>query len=144
MDSTKEHTTLVDVDTLQKFKFLFFIPLRELRNQACVTQMIKTQLIDKIFADSEAKDAYKLVLQIMKTATCLIIQDGLDEWPGEDAVPSMAGIPKDHCLVLTTSRPWKLADERIRNSKIDILLDLEGIAILEHLTKMYCCVYLAN
>ncbi|KAH3698013.1 hypothetical protein DPMN_085528 [Dreissena polymorpha] len=128
MNSTKEQTALVDVDTLQKFKFVFFISLRDSRNQACVVQMIKTQLIDKTFADSEAEDAYKLVLQIMKTSTCLIIQDGLDEWPGEDVVPSMAGIPKDHCIVLTTSRPWKLTDERIRNSQIDILLDLEGIS----------------
>ncbi|KAH3697995.1 hypothetical protein DPMN_085508 [Dreissena polymorpha] len=128
MGSTKEQTALVDVGILQKFKFLFFISLRDSRNQTYVTQMIKTQLIDKIYADGELEDAYKLVLQIMKTSTCLVIQDGLDEWPGEDALPSMAGILQDHCIILTTSRPWKLADERIRNSQIDILLDLEGIS----------------
>ncbi|KAH3826237.1 hypothetical protein DPMN_128133 [Dreissena polymorpha] len=39
----------------------------------------------------------------------------------------MDGISKDHCIVLTTSRPWKLADERIKNSQIDILLEVYGI-----------------
>ncbi|KAH3697616.1 hypothetical protein DPMN_085121 [Dreissena polymorpha] len=90
--------------------------------------MIKAQLIEKIYANDEMEGAYKLVLQIIKNAMCLVIQDGLDEWPGEDAIPSMTGIPKDICIVLTTSRPWKLIDERIRNSKIDILLELEGIS----------------
>ncbi|KAH3870429.1 hypothetical protein DPMN_033615 [Dreissena polymorpha] len=58
----------------------------------------------------------------------LIVQDGLDEWPCKEALPSVDGIHKDHCILLTTSRPWKLADERIRNSQIDILFDLEGIS----------------
>ncbi|KAH3698019.1 hypothetical protein DPMN_085534 [Dreissena polymorpha] len=127
MGSTKGQTAFVDVDTLQKFKFIFFISLRDCRNQTCVTQMIKTQLIDKIYADHKSEAAYNLVLTIITNATCLVIQDGLDEWSDEDALPYMAGIPQDHCIVLTTSRPWKLADERIRNSQIDILLDLEGI-----------------
>ncbi|KAH3797127.1 hypothetical protein DPMN_150702 [Dreissena polymorpha] len=39
----------------------------------------------------------------------------------------MVGFPNEKCTVRTTSRPWKLADERIKNSKIDILLEIEGI-----------------
>ncbi|KAH3716698.1 hypothetical protein DPMN_059424 [Dreissena polymorpha] len=90
--------------------------------------MIKTQLIYKIYAEDEWDSAYKLALKIMKNVTYLVVQDGLDEWPGKEVLPSMGGILKDHCIVLTTSRPWKLADERIRNSQIDILFDLEGIS----------------
>ncbi|KAH3728816.1 hypothetical protein DPMN_054778 [Dreissena polymorpha] len=63
----------------------------------------------------------------MRNVMYLVVQDGLDEWSGKEAMPSMDGIPKDHCIVLTTSRPWKLADERIKNSQIDILLEVYGI-----------------
>ncbi|KAH3717214.1 uncharacterized protein LOC127856046 [Dreissena polymorpha] len=127
-ESEKEQTTFGDVDILHNFKFLFFISLRDSRNHTYVTHMIKTQLIYKIYAEDEWERAYKLVLKIMKNVMYLVVQDGLDEWPCEHAVPSMDGIPKDHCLVLTTSRPWKLADERIKNSQIDILLEVEGIS----------------
>ncbi|KAH3716694.1 hypothetical protein DPMN_059420 [Dreissena polymorpha] len=126
--STKEQMKFGDVDTLQKFRFLFFISLRDSREQTHATQMIKTQLIYKIYAEDEWDSAYKLALKIMKNVMYLVVQDGLDEWPGEEVLPSMDGIPNDHCIVLTTSRPWKLADERIRNSQIDVLFDLEGIS----------------
>ncbi|KAH3717348.1 hypothetical protein DPMN_060133 [Dreissena polymorpha] len=126
--STKEQMMFGDVDTLQKFRFLFFISLRESREQTHVTQMIKTQLIHKIYAENKWESAYELVLKIMENVMYLVVQDGLDEWPGKHAVPSMDGIPKDHCIMLTTSRPWKLADERIKNSQIDILLEVEGIS----------------
>ncbi|KAH3717156.1 hypothetical protein DPMN_059936 [Dreissena polymorpha] len=126
--STNEQMMFGDVDTLQKFRFLFFISLRDSREQTHVTQMIKTQLIYKIYAEDAWESAYKLVLKIMKNVMYLVVQDGLDEWPGEEVLPSMDGIPMDHCIVLTTTRPWKLADERIRNSQIDILFDLEGIS----------------
>ncbi|XP_052221835.1 uncharacterized protein LOC127838251 isoform X2 [Dreissena polymorpha] len=127
-ESTKEKTLFVDFKTLQKFKFLFFISLRDSRHHTDVVQMIKTQLIDKICTEDKREEAKKLCLQIMKNDVCLVIQDGLDEWPGDEALPSMAGIPKENCIVLTTSRPWKLSDERIKNSQIDILLGVEGIS----------------
>ncbi|KAH3857190.1 hypothetical protein DPMN_099793 [Dreissena polymorpha] len=130
-ESTKETTMFVDVETLKKFKFLFFISLRDSRHQKDVMQMIKTQLIDNICTDDEREEAKKLCLQIIKNDICLVIQDGLDEWPSDECLPSMTGIPKDNCIILTTSRPWKLSDERIKNSQIDILLEVEGISDTE-------------
>ncbi|KAH3792003.1 uncharacterized protein LOC127838253 isoform X1 [Dreissena polymorpha] len=130
-ESTKEKTLFVDFENLQKFKFLFFISLRDSRHQTDVVQMIKTHVIDKICTEDEREEAKKLCLQIMKNEICLVIQDGLDEWPGDEALPSMTGIPKDNCIVLTTSRPWKLSDERIKNSQKDILLEVEGISDTE-------------
>ncbi|KAH3857244.1 hypothetical protein DPMN_099850 [Dreissena polymorpha] len=47
----------------------------------------------------------------------------------------MTGIPKEKCIILTTSRPWKLSDERIKNSQIDILLEVEGISDTEAFTE---------
>ncbi|KAH3813085.1 hypothetical protein DPMN_141535 [Dreissena polymorpha] len=125
--------------TIQKFKLLFFITLRDARDQTDVTQMIKKQLIDKMFSEDERADMYNLFVQIMKTEICLVVREGLDEWTspsGNDvADPSLAGFPKDTCTVLTTSRPWKLADERIKNSQIDILLEIEGISDSYSFTK---------
>ncbi|XP_052285440.1 uncharacterized protein LOC127881542 isoform X6 [Dreissena polymorpha] len=126
-ESTKEQTAFVDVDTLHTFKFLFFISLRDSREQTHVTHMIRTQLIYKIYAEDEWESAYYLVLKIMRNVMYLVVQDGLDEWSGKEALPSMDGVPKDHCIVLTTSRPWKLADERIKNSQIDILMEVYGV-----------------
>ncbi|KAH3864313.1 hypothetical protein DPMN_027329 [Dreissena polymorpha] len=124
-------TAFDDVSTIQKFKFLFFVTLRDSRGQADVTQMIKKQLIDTTFSEDERADVYKLFVQIMNTEICLVIREGLDEWVSPDgsnlAEPSMAEFQNDTCTVLTTSRPWKLADERIKNSQIDILLEIEGI-----------------
>ncbi|XP_052242708.1 uncharacterized protein LOC127852782 isoform X6 [Dreissena polymorpha] len=52
-ESTKEQTAFVDVDTLHNFKFLFFISLRDSKEQTHVTHMIQTQLIYKIYAADE-------------------------------------------------------------------------------------------
>ncbi|KAH3867875.1 hypothetical protein DPMN_031012 [Dreissena polymorpha] len=121
-----------DLSTITQFKFLFFISLRDARGQSDVTHMIKKQLIDKIFSEDQCQDVYKLFVHIIKTEKCLFVLEGLDEWVCPDgsylAVPSMAGFPMENCTVLITSRPWKLADERIRNSHIDILLEIEGVS----------------
>ncbi|KAH3717396.1 hypothetical protein DPMN_060182 [Dreissena polymorpha] len=134
-ESTKEQTAFGDVDILHKFKFLYFISLRDSKNHTYVTQMIKTQLIYKIYAEDERESAYNLVLRIIRNVMYLVVQEGLDEWPGEQTVPSMDGIPKENCIVFTTSRPWKLADRRIKNSHIDILLEVEEISDPEEFNK---------
>ncbi|XP_052224172.1 uncharacterized protein LOC127839825 [Dreissena polymorpha] len=93
--------------------------------------MVKKQLIDTLYSEEKRDAMYKLLLQIIETEVCLVVRDGLDEWVAPDgsnlAEPSMAGFLSDKCTVLTTSRPWKLAEERIKNSQIDILVEIEGI-----------------
>ncbi|KAH3710906.1 hypothetical protein DPMN_070404 [Dreissena polymorpha] len=121
-----------DVLIIQNFQFIFFLSLGESRGQTEVTHMIKQQIIDTMYSDEKRDVMYTLLLRIIETEICLVICDGLDEWVAPDgsnlAEPSMAGFPKDKCAVLTTSRPWKLADERIKNSRIDILVEIEGIS----------------
>ncbi|KAH3798868.1 hypothetical protein DPMN_152471 [Dreissena polymorpha] len=120
-----------DVLIIQKFQFVFYIALRESRGTKDLTHMVKKQLIDTLYSDEKRDAMYKLLLQIIETEVCLVVRDGLDEWVAPDgsnlAEPSMAGFPNDKCTVLTTSRPWKLAEERIKNSQIDILVEIEGI-----------------
>ncbi|KAH3769868.1 hypothetical protein DPMN_171149 [Dreissena polymorpha] len=123
--------TFNDMSKIKQFKFVFFITLRHSRGQTDVTQMIKKQLIDTTFSEDERADVYKLFIRVLNTEICLVIRDGLDEWVSPDGInlvePSMAGFQNDTCTVLTTTRPWKLADERIKNSQIDILLEIEGV-----------------
>ncbi|XP_052250626.1 uncharacterized protein LOC127857916 isoform X2 [Dreissena polymorpha] len=123
-----------DVLIIQNFQFIFFLSLGESRGQTEVTHIIKQQIIDTMYSDEKRDVMYTLLLRIIETEICLVIRDGLDEWVAPDgsnlAEPSMAGFPKDKCAVLTTSRPWKLADERIKNSRIDILVEIEGISDL--------------
>ncbi|KAH3799222.1 hypothetical protein DPMN_152828 [Dreissena polymorpha] len=73
-----------------------------------------------MYSEQKSNVMYMLLYQIIETESCLVVRDGLDEWMAPDgsnlAEPSMAGFPNDNCAVLTTSRPWKLADERIKNS----------------------------
>ncbi|XP_052250621.1 uncharacterized protein LOC127857915 isoform X2 [Dreissena polymorpha] len=121
-----------DVLIIQNFLFIFFLSLGESRGQTELTHMIKKQIIDTMYSDEKRDVIYTLLLKIIETEICLVIRDGLDEWVAPDgsnlAEPSMAGFLKDKCAVLTTSRPWKLADERIKNSRIDILVEIEGIS----------------
>ncbi|KAH3788663.1 hypothetical protein DPMN_166810 [Dreissena polymorpha] len=84
--------------------------------------MIKKQLIDRTFSEDERADVYKLFVKIMNTEICLVLREGLDEWVSHDgsnlAEPYMAGFQNETCTILTTSRPWKLADERIKIRKL--------------------------
>ncbi|KAH3868624.1 uncharacterized protein LOC127867830 [Dreissena polymorpha] len=127
-----ETTAFDDVLTIQKFKFLFLITLRDARRQTDVTEMIKKQLIDTTFSEDERADVYRRFVQIMNTEICLVIREGLDEWIPPDGSkltePSMAEIQTNICTILTTSRPWKLSDELIKNLQIESLLQIDGIS----------------
>ncbi|KAH3811732.1 hypothetical protein DPMN_140147 [Dreissena polymorpha] len=127
-----ENAAFGDLLTIHKFKLLFFITLRNSREKTDVAEMIKEQLINEMFLEAKRADVYTLLDKIIETEICLVVREGLDEWvsPGSKDLPepSMAGFPKETCTVLTTSRPWKLVDERIKNSQIDSLIEIEGIS----------------
>ncbi|KAH3788273.1 hypothetical protein DPMN_166408 [Dreissena polymorpha] len=74
----------------------------------------------------------------MKEKKCLVVMDGLDEWTDPKGKLTLPVIASSHalCSWLVTSRPWKLADERIKDSQMDILLELTGIADTNKLTRL--------
>ncbi|KAH3718520.1 uncharacterized protein LOC127856012 [Dreissena polymorpha] len=119
-----------DATTLQKYKFIFYITLRDSVSLCDVAIMIKEQLIDKMYAfEEDRKKTYTLLNRIMKDETCLLVLDGLDEWldpKGTNPLPTIATCYRK-CSLLITTRPWKLAGAAITNSQIDTLLKLEGI-----------------
>ncbi|XP_052229128.1 uncharacterized protein LOC127843272 isoform X4 [Dreissena polymorpha] len=122
--------TFGDANTLQEFKLALLITLRDSICERDVTNMIKEQIIDMVYTDTERKDAYVMLNKIMQQEMCLVVQDGLDEWKdpqGKLAQPIMLSC-YTHCTVFTTTRPWKLTDERIRKSQIDSLFELKGVS----------------
>ncbi|XP_052227070.1 uncharacterized protein LOC127841945 isoform X2 [Dreissena polymorpha] len=119
-----------DLTSLKSYKFVFYITLRDSVKVFEILQMIKEQLIDEIYSSQEDREkAYRLVNEIMKHERCLVLLDGLDEWKSPDDrhhLPTLVAIHTQCDLVITT-RPWKLAEAKIPDSKIETLLHLEGV-----------------
>ncbi|XP_052271589.1 uncharacterized protein LOC127872300 [Dreissena polymorpha] len=129
--------TFSDVGTLQDFQFLFHISLRDAIGQREVIEMIKTQIIDNIYMGYKRTQAFDLLQQIFERESCLVSMDGLNEWDDHLKQYAVPMIPYSHtkCVSLITTRPWKMADERIKVSVIDRLLEIEGVTDSEQLTK---------
>ncbi|KAH3802516.1 hypothetical protein DPMN_156194 [Dreissena polymorpha] len=129
--------TFSDVDTLKKFQFLFQISLRDATDQREVIEMIKTQIIHMIYTDAKREEIVKLLPQIMERESCIVTLDGLNEWVdrlNKCVIPFLAQC-HIKCVSVITSRPWKMADERIKDSEINSLIEIEGIIDSEKLAK---------
>ena len=129
--------TFSDVDTLKEFRFLFQISLRDAVDQREVIEMIKTQIIDMIYTGDKREDTVKLLQQILERETCIITMDGLNEWVDRLNKCITPLMPQcfTKCVSVITTRPWKMADERIKDSDINILIEIEGIIDAEELAK---------
>ena len=115
-----------DFDALQCYQYVFHITLRNSVNQCDVYTMIKEQIIDRIYSPKDREKAYELVSEIMKHQRCLVLLDGLDEWTGPGDLPTLV-VVHNKCVMLITTRPWKLAEGKVKHSDIHALLQLEGI-----------------
>ncbi|KAH3771170.1 hypothetical protein DPMN_172472 [Dreissena polymorpha] len=118
-----------DLDALQCYEFVFHITLRNSVNQFDVYTMIEKQIMDSIYSPTDREKAYELVSEIMKHQRCLVLLDGLDEWTGPGDQHNLPTLVVDHikCVMLISTRPWKLADGKVKHSDIDALFQLEGI-----------------
>ncbi|KAH3792473.1 hypothetical protein DPMN_145970 [Dreissena polymorpha] len=142
-DAVSEHNpdhmpTFSDVDTLKEFRFLFQISLRDARDQREVIEMIKTQIIDMIYhGEVKREETVKLLPHILERETYIVSMDGLDEWVdrlNQFVIPLLAQW-HSKCVSIITSRPWKMADERIKDSEIKTLIEVEGIIDTEELAN---------
>ncbi|KAH3875656.1 uncharacterized protein LOC127869452 [Dreissena polymorpha] len=116
-------------DDLPTFKFVFHITLRNSVTQYNIFSMIKEQIIDCLYADESRANAYELLNEIMTKERCLVVLDGLDEWRSLDDKLALPYLLPSHrkCILLITTRPWKLANGKIKHSDIDTLFEMEGI-----------------
>ncbi|XP_052285060.1 uncharacterized protein LOC127881338 isoform X2 [Dreissena polymorpha] len=137
------HPSFPDVDTLTEFGFLFHIALRDAEGQREVVEMIKTQVIDRIYTAYERDEIFTLLQTIMKREKCIVVMDGLNEWVdplNRIAIPVMV-TSHTQCVALISTRPWKMTDERIKVSEIDTFLEVDGIIEPKQLTEhiLRCC-----
>ncbi|KAH3796299.1 hypothetical protein DPMN_149868 [Dreissena polymorpha] len=141
-DAVSEHNpdysaTFSDVDTLKEFQFLFQISLRDAKDQREVIEMIKTQIIDMIYTGNKREETVKLLPYILEREKYIITMDGLNEWIDRLNKCVLPLLPQFYtkCVSVITSRPWKMADERIKDSEINSLIEIEGIIDSEDLAK---------
>ncbi|KAH3796555.1 hypothetical protein DPMN_150124 [Dreissena polymorpha] len=141
-DAVSEHNpdysaTFSDVDTLKEFRFLFQISLRDAKEQREVIGMIKTQIIDMIYTGNKRQETVKLLPYILEREKYIVTMDGLNEWVDRLSKCVLPLHPQFHteCVSVITSRPWKMAVERIKDSEINSLIEIEGLIDAEDLSK---------
>ncbi|KAH3780449.1 hypothetical protein DPMN_158264 [Dreissena polymorpha] len=119
-----------DLTSLKDFTYVFHVTLRESVGQFEIEKMINTQIVDSIFSSKEDREkAYILLDEIMKRERCLVLLDGLDEWTGtgdHHNLPTLADV-HSLCVLLITTRPWKMTEAKILDSQICKLLQLDGV-----------------
>ncbi|XP_052761114.1 uncharacterized protein LOC128203655 [Mya arenaria] len=137
-------TSFADPEFFKEFAFLFHVTLRDSGKTCDLAEMIKDQLIRKIYHEKDADDGYRLLQTVLESETCLIIADGLDEWTHpenvnctckteEKVIPFRNSANK--ATLLTTTRPWRMSQFRVQDSKIDKYLEIEGAADTKQLVE---------
>ncbi|XP_060595657.1 uncharacterized protein LOC132749778 [Ruditapes philippinarum] len=111
-DENYKHFKKEELKALSGFEFLFLVLLRDSAKVCDVDDMIEKQLIHNLPCSSSMPKG--LLKDILWNEKCLVILDGLDEWthPDNDCSRFPKSIPhryaRDKCVILTTTRPWKL------------------------------------
>ncbi|XP_052801547.1 uncharacterized protein LOC128232176 [Mya arenaria] len=133
-----------DAEFFREFDFLFHVTLRDSGQSCNLTEMVQDQVISKIYNSHDAEYVYRILQTVLESEKCLIILDGLDEWNHPETVnctcraegsfiPSQ--ISANRATVLTTTRPWRLSQFRVKDSKIDKYLEIEGANEPEEIVK---------
>ncbi|XP_052768162.1 uncharacterized protein LOC128208654 [Mya arenaria] len=125
-------------ELLSQFEFVFYIILREAKNECHVKQMIFKNIIDRIGLDKQSTD--ELLGEVLKSNTCLLLLDGLDEWQHPEGCHLDERIPHvetrwKNCTILITTRPYKMAELKISRSRIGKHVMLKGVLNPERLVE---------
>ncbi|XP_060573810.1 uncharacterized protein LOC132731615 [Ruditapes philippinarum] len=112
-----------ELKTLFDFKFLFLVLLRDCTSVCNIDDMIEQQITKKLRSSASLDE-------VLRREKCLIILDGLDEWthPDNSCGEVTEKIPHryvpDNCVILTTTRPWKLGVSNLKTSQINKKVEL--------------------
>ncbi|XP_052806296.1 uncharacterized protein LOC128235525 [Mya arenaria] len=135
--SQPKYDLFQDEDTLRDIEFMFHIKLRDCCESCELSDMIRDQLINIIYRPDEMAAGYSTMISVLSNRKCVVIADGLDEWthPTETkcsclledkAIPHLSQTLD--ATVLITSRPWRLSQNRVKDTKIDKYLEIKGVA----------------
>ncbi|XP_060598726.1 uncharacterized protein LOC132752421 [Ruditapes philippinarum] len=112
-----------DIKLLVDFQFLFLVLLRDCTSVCSIDDMIEQQLTKRLPSSAPLHE-------VLRREKCLIILDGLDEWthPDNSCNEVTEKIPhryvRDNCVVLTTTRQWKLGVAHLKTSQINKKVEL--------------------
>ena len=120
-------TTCEMQQCLSQFDLLYYVPLRDAtEGKISVVDMV----CDAVCNDCpEEIDRTKRLLS-NKNVRCLIVLDGVDEWPhppGYTELPSTRGL-SIKCVLLWTMRPWKLVHLQLKPKHDDHVITVSGLA----------------
>ncbi|XP_060588569.1 uncharacterized protein LOC132743988 [Ruditapes philippinarum] len=127
-DESYKHFKEKELDALSDFKFLFLVLLRDSVNVCDVDDMIEQQVIQYLPCSSSMPKG--LLKDILDHEKCLVILDGLDEWshPENKCTKLPKSIPhqyeREKCVILTTTRPWKLGVSNLKTNQIHKTIEL--------------------
>ncbi|XP_060558273.1 uncharacterized protein LOC132718574 [Ruditapes philippinarum] len=120
-----------ELEALSCFEFLFLVQLRDSTKVCDVDDMIEQQVIQYLACSSSMPKG--ILKDILREENCLVILDGLDEWthPENDCTRLPKSIPhryaREKCVILTTTRPWKLGMSNLKTNQIDKTVELVKI-----------------
>jgi len=135
-----------DNKTLQQINFLFFVSLRDANHHCSYEEIIRDQLLKNIYTqESEQEKAYRIVRSVLESPTTCIASEGLDEWahPTQGSChcpPTTKGRTPSTCQtvsakIVTSSRPWRLAQLPPKDSMIEKRMDIKGTGSVDELGK---------
>ena len=112
---------------LSQFDLLYYVPLRDATEG-------KTSVVDMV-CDAVCNDCPEEInrtkrLLSNKNVRCLIVLDGVDEWPNP---PGFTGLPTTRglsikCVLLWTMRPWKLVHLELKPKHDDHIVTVSGLS----------------
>ena len=119
-------TTCEMQQCLSQFDLLYYVPLRDATEG-------KTSVVDMV-CDAVCNDCPEEIdrtkqLLSNKNVRCLILLDGVDEWPhppGFTELPSTRGLSMK-CVLLWTMRPWKLVHLQLKPKHDDHIVTACGL-----------------
>ena len=119
-------TTCEMQQCLSQFDLLYYVPLRDATEG-------KTSVVDMV-CDAVCNDCPEEIdrtkgLLSNKNVRCLIVLDGVDEWPyppGYTELPSTRGL-SIKCVLLWTMRPWKLVHLQLKPKHDDHIVTVCGL-----------------
>ena len=120
-------TTCAMKQCLSQFDLLYYVPLRDATEG-------KTPVLDLV-CDAVCYKRQKLIARTKRLLDrddirCLIVLDGVDEWPnppGFNGLPNSDGLSKK-CVLLWTMRPWKLVYLQLKPKHDDHIVTVSGLS----------------
>ncbi|XP_053382075.1 uncharacterized protein LOC123540073 [Mercenaria mercenaria] len=124
----KKYFSEDSITAMRDFEFLFLVLLRDSSDDCSIDDLIMNQIIQNLSQSS--KMTLDSIQRILHRERSLIILDALDEWvhPEKKCTKMPKIIPhrnaREKCVILTTTRPWKLGVLNLKNSEIDKKVEL--------------------